>query len=240
MTRIILFLVFQMTLVSCIPYESVVQDEGGTHFSSTIEEGLEISNEVLFKEEQKETIDKISSNTVNDKKYNSFTEYLILPGDQLDIFLSIKSKRIYDDYEVAIGDTIAVNFLNAPKFDESYEIGRDGKITLPIIGEYEVAGDTVMKIKNDLVLIYSKIFKRPDVMVLIPDYLTKIHQLKLELRAVSKGLRRSVTVDAKGYIFLPMIGGIKVNAKTIAQVSKALNLEYSKINSSLQAHLFLN
>lgn len=240
MTRIILFLVFQMILVSCIPYESVVKDEGETHISSTIEEGMEISNKALFNEEQKETIGKFSSNTVNDNKYNSFTEYLISPGDQLDIFLSIKSKLIYADYELAIGDSIVVNFLNAPRFDELYEIGRDGKITLPIIGEYEVAGDTVMKIKNDLVLIYSKIFKRPDVIVLIPDYLTKIYQLKLELRAVSKGLRRSVTVDAKGYILLPMIGEIKVNAKTIAQVSSALNLEYSKINSSLQAHLFLN
>jgi protein involved in polysaccharide export with SLBB domain len=240
MTRIFLFLVFQMTLVSCIPYESTIQDEGETIFSSTNEESLEISNEVLFKEDQKESIDKISSNTVNDKKYHSFAEYLISPGDQLDIFLSIKSKLIYADYEVAIGDTIIVNFLNAPKFDEAYEIGLDGQITLPIIGKYEVAGNTVLNIKNDLVLIYSKIFKRPDVMVLIPDYLNKIHQLKLELRAVSKGLRRSVTVDAKGYIFLPIIGEINVNAKTIAQVSKDLNLEYSKINSSLQAHLFLN
>ena len=239
MTRIFIFSGFLMTLVSCMPYETKNQEEGETVYLSDKELDSGINNEILFEKPQDVTIDKVPTKSFNGKSYNSLIEYHLSPGDQLDIFLSIKTKQKHAEYKVATGDTIVVNFLNAAKFNETYEIGSDGKITLPIIGEYEVSGNSVLKIKNDLTLRYGKIFKHPDVMVLIPDYLNKIYQLKLELQAVSRGLRRSVTVNSDGYILLPMIGELKVDAKSIAEVSKELNLAYSKLNPSLQAHVFL-
>ena len=239
MTRIFIFSGFLMTLVSCMPYETKNQEEGETVYLSDKELDSGINNEILFEKPQDVTIDKVPTKSFNGKSYNSLIEYHLSPGDQLDIFLSIKTKQKHAEYKVATGDTIVVNFLNAAKFNETYEIGSDGKIILPIIGEYEVSGNSVLKIKNDLTLRYGKIFKHPDVMVLIPDYLNKIYQLKLELQAVSRGLRRSVTVNSDGYILLPMIGELKVDAKSIAEVSKELNLAYSKLNPSLQAHVFL-
>ncbi|MFW5443907.1 MAG: polysaccharide biosynthesis/export family protein [Methylococcaceae bacterium] len=238
MIRILLVVVF-MSLVSCMPYESLIPEQGDVVNSTDTEGEQGIANEITFESSQDSSIKKVNSNLVNGT-INDYANYRISAGDQLDLFLSIKTKQEHAEYEVMAGDTIVVNFLHAHKFDQSYEVGSDGNITLPIVGEYDVAGKTVMEIQKDLTMIYSKIFKHPDVMVLIPGYLNKIHQLKLELQAVASGIRRSVIVKQDGYTFFPLLGKIQVDAKTIDELSKELNLEYSKINQNIQAHLFLN
>jgi len=110
---------------------------------------------------------------------------------------------------------------------------------LPFIGEVEVAGNSTAKIKSKLMDLYAKVFKNPEIMVLVPDYLSQIRELKVDLHTASRGLSRLVTVRPDGYTTFPMVGEFEVGGRTIAEVSTELNLRYAEISPSLQADLFL-
>ena len=214
MARIIFFICAILVLSSCTIYDA------------KIEQGQEV------------TIEKTSF-SFDDKNYDFFSEYRISPGDELDVLFSIRSWEKEVEYRVSIGDTIDVKFLNATKYNATQKIRTDGKISLPFIGDYEVAGKSAKIIQEKLTAIYADIFKHPNILIVIPEYLTQLRELKTDLHTASRGLSRLVTVRPDGYTTFPMLGEFEVGNKTIKEVMSALNLEYAKISPSFKVDLFL-
>ncbi|MFI3189585.1 hypothetical protein BCS42_05770 [Crenothrix sp. D3] len=214
MVRIIFFISTILILSSCAIY------------NAKIEQGQEV------------TIEKTSF-SFDDKNYDFFSQYLISPGDQLDVLFSIQSWEKEVEYLVTIGDSLDIKFLNAPKYNETQKIRPDGKISLPFIGDYEVAGKSAKIIQEKLTVIYSDIFKHPSILVVVPEYLTQLRELKVDLHTSARGLSRLVTVRPDGYTTFPMLGEFEVGNKTIKEVMTALNLQYAKISPSFKVDLFL-
>jgi polysaccharide biosynthesis/export protein len=66
---------------------------------------------------------------------------------------------------LAPGDTVRINFSGAPELNQSQKIRADGKLSLPMIGEVDAAGKTVVALQNDLSQLYKSQLKNSDVLV---------------------------------------------------------------------------
>ena len=53
------------------------------------------------------------------------------------------------------GDTVRINFPGSANLNTIQQIRRDGKISLPLIGEYKAAGLTPSDLENELVKLYA-------------------------------------------------------------------------------------
>jgi polysaccharide biosynthesis/export protein len=65
------------------------------------------------------------------------------------------------------GDTIKVTFADENVQDITEKIRRDGKISLPLIGELTAAGKRLMELQNEIKSRYEGRFDNPEVLVLL-------------------------------------------------------------------------
>jgi polysaccharide export outer membrane protein len=63
------------------------------------------------------------------------------------------------------GDTIRVTFAEESDLDQTQKIRRDGKISLPLIGEVTAAGKRVMDLQHEIVSRYEGQIDNPEVLV---------------------------------------------------------------------------
>jgi polysaccharide biosynthesis/export protein len=66
---------------------------------------------------------------------------------------------------LAPGDVIRLTFSGATELNQSQKIRADGKLSLPLIGEFDAAGKTVVALQNDLSQAYKSQLKNSDVIV---------------------------------------------------------------------------
>lgn len=76
-------------------------------------------------------------------------------------------------YVVDPPDGITVEVVNQPEETTTQQVRQDGVVTLPHIGEVEVAGMTTKEIKEKLEEEYEKYYKEPDVVVTVSSYQSK-------------------------------------------------------------------
>jgi polysaccharide biosynthesis/export protein len=65
------------------------------------------------------------------------------------------------------GDTIKVTFAEESDLDQTQEIRRDGKVSLPLIGEVTAAGKRVIDFQHELVRRYEGDLDNPEVLVIL-------------------------------------------------------------------------
>src|SRR5436190_727521 len=73
----------------------------------------------------------------------------------------------YTTVRLSPGDTIKVAFAENSDLDQTEKIRRDGKVSLPIIGEVQAAGRTVMQLQNTLTSLYDEHLDNPEVLLTI-------------------------------------------------------------------------
>ena len=67
------------------------------------------------------------------------------------------------------GDTIKIAFAENADLDQTQKIRRDGKISLPVIGEVQAGGKRVMDFQNQLINSYQDHLDNPDVLVTLEN-----------------------------------------------------------------------
>jgi polysaccharide export outer membrane protein len=75
------------------------------------------------------------------------------------------------------GDTLKISFPGSPNLDTTQEIRRDGKISLPLVGEVDAAGKTPDELQQNLVKLYAPQISSKEVNVAVesssfPVYVT--------------------------------------------------------------------
>jgi polysaccharide biosynthesis/export protein len=68
------------------------------------------------------------------------------------------------------GDVVDVKFYYTPEMDESQTIRPDGKISVQLLGDVDVAGKTPEQIRQELITAYSNHLKNPDVVVIVRSF----------------------------------------------------------------------
>ena len=86
-------------------------------------------------------------------------DYLLSPGDELEVIYHI-NVELQDQYQLAIGDQIRVEFVSYPQFDRTLDIRPDGKITVPYIGDLDAVGLTPPELAARVDQAYSTLMKR--------------------------------------------------------------------------------
>ena len=71
----------------------------------------------------------------------------------------------YTAVRLSPGDTIKITFAENADLDQTQKIRRDGKVSLPLIGEVQAAGKRVMDFQNQLIGRYDEHLDNPEVLV---------------------------------------------------------------------------
>jgi len=75
------------------------------------------------------------------------------------------------------GDVLKISFPGSPTLDTTQQIRRDGKITLPLVGEVQAAGTTAEGLRQNLIKLYAPQLSNKEVTVTVvsstfPVYVT--------------------------------------------------------------------
>lgn len=168
-----------------------------------------------------------------------FPEYHILPGDVLDVLFQIKTWQQNDQFALAIDHTISVKFVHTPELNETQRVQPDGKISLPYLGEVYVVNKTVRELTSELRERYKIILRNPEIYVVVPEFRSRIKELKKDLHTAPRGLSRLVTVRPDGYATFPLVGDLFVGGHVFQDVDTTLDALYEKVLPGLHVDLFL-
>jgi polysaccharide export outer membrane protein len=65
------------------------------------------------------------------------------------------------------GDTVRISFPGSSNLDTTQQIRRDGRITMPLVGEVDVAGETPEELKDKMVKLYESQISSKEVTVTV-------------------------------------------------------------------------
>ncbi|NJB67643.1 polysaccharide export outer membrane protein [Desulfobaculum xiamenense] len=168
-----------------------------------------------------------------------FPDYRLVPGDVLDVLFQIRTWQSKEEFRLAVDDTVTVKFVHAPELNETQNIQPDGRISLPYLGEVRIAGMSVGEVTSMLRERYASILRAPEIYVVVPEYRSRIKELKNDLHTASRGLSRLVTVRPDGFCTFPLAGDIFVAGRTIPQINEELDAIYEDYLPGLHVDLFL-
>jgi polysaccharide biosynthesis/export protein len=113
-------------------------------------------------------------------------------------------------YVIGVNDVIAVSVWKEPDISRSVPVRSDGKISLPLAGEMQAAGETPRQLEQEIIKRLQSYISEPEVTVIVTDSKSqKVNILGMVARPGEYLLTSSTTVlDA-----IAMAGGFKDFAK---------------------------
>ncbi len=79
--------------------------------------------------------------------------------------------NLVKEYYIGPGDQIKIEIWNRPELSGEHLVGPYGKITLPLIGEFNIGGNTVKEATKSIKDVYSKLYNDPIIMVTVLKYM---------------------------------------------------------------------
>jgi polysaccharide biosynthesis/export protein len=115
-----------------------------------------------------------------------------------------------DDFVVGAEDVLAVNVWKEPEVSRAVQVRPDGKISLPLVGELQAAGETPRQLEKNIASKLGNYISDPEVTVIVQDIKSKrFNILGMVVRPGSYPLASSATVlDA-----IALAGGFRDFAK---------------------------
>ncbi len=152
--------------------------------------------------------------------------YRLSPGDVLEIMYHLSLAAEAQDYRIGVNDELNVDFFYQPGINRTVVVRPDGKITLPIKGDFAAAGLKPLQLASAVKESYSDILKDPVVTVTVNKYSSKITELQKAITNAPRGQAKLVTVGPDGNVYLPLLRGIKAAGRTIDELKDAIVGEY--------------
>lgn len=168
-----------------------------------------------------------------------FNKYRIAPGDILDVIFQIRRQKV-KHFPITLYHTINVKFVDMPQLNETQEVLPNGTIVLPYLGEVYVLGKTPKELRQELIRMYSKELRNPELYVTVQNFNARIDQLRADLMTAPRGLSKLVTVRPDGYAMFPLIGEVLVARETLSNVNQMIQVKYEEYLPGLKADLFLH
>lgn len=72
-----------------------------------------------------------------------------------------------DSFVIGNDDVLAINVWKEPEISRSVPVRSDGRISLPLVGEVKAAGDTPLKLEQDLAARLKNYIDEPEVTVIV-------------------------------------------------------------------------
>lgn len=121
------------------------------------------------------------------------------------------------------GDMLKVSFPGSPTLDTAQEIRRDGKITLPLVGEVDAAGATAITLQKKLVDLYAPLLSSKQVVVEVesssfPVYVTGMVQHPGKILSDHPITAIEAVMEAGGFDYA------KANLKEVTVIRREKNI----------------
>lgn len=155
-------------------------------------------------------------------------DYLLSPGDELEITYHV-NVELQNEYRLAIGDQIRVEFLHYPQLDRTLDVRPDGVVTIPYKGDLMAAGLTPPQLADRIDQAYSDLLRSPKSTVTLIRYGQRIRELKDSIKTASRGQSRLVLLGPDGRASVPLLQPLQVAGKTIEQAERDINAAYQRI-----------
>jgi len=155
--------------------------------------------------------------------------YEIGPGDILGIDFFLMATQRSSSYEINVGDQLTIEFHQDPGQNRNVTVRRDGKVSLPIVGEVEVAGLSVDAVAALLRERYSDEYVNPMILVNISDGNSQLQELSQYLSANGErgGADRVCPVSPDGRVVFPLLGEpVLAAGRTVDEISREVNNLY--------------
>jgi polysaccharide export outer membrane protein len=183
----------------------------------------------------------ISENTVyEDTVYQYFKhDYELGPGDVLEVVYHYTPKPETRVYRIAVGDVMRVEFAYHPEMDRTVTVRPDGNITLPRTGQVEVIGLTATEVQQNVTELFSRDFRDPLITVTLIQYNRAIDHLKQAIKTAPRGQSKLTAVRPDGWVSFPVIEDLKAAGKTVPDLRREVQEEYSKLIDHMTVTLIL-
>ena len=162
-------------------------------------------------------------------------EYRFRVDDQLEFVYLFTHEESAEPYRFGVGDELIIESLTDETLNRGdLAVGRglaiqpDGTVTLRLLGQVSVAGQTVEEIREFLEKEYEKYYQVPAITVTPLKTKTKLEDLKatIDARYGTGGLVRSSRVTPQGTIQLPAIGDVPAHGLTSSELEREVEERY--------------
>jgi polysaccharide biosynthesis/export protein len=82
---------------------------------------------------------------------------------------TITPLNIDPDYVIGIEDVLSIDVWHEPEMSKTVPVRPDGKISLPLVGEFEAAGKTPKKLQDAIEAEMGKLVNKPEVTVIVTE-----------------------------------------------------------------------
>ena len=166
-------------------------------------------------------------------------EYLLGPGDIIEIIYHYDPKPDANEYHLAVGDVIKVEFTYHKDITRTLTVRPDGNIAVPRKGDVNVIGLTPTQLREKLTNLFSDDFKDPLITITMIQYNRAIDHLKKAITTAPRGQSKLTTIRPDGYISFPIIEDIKAAGLTLPRLRRIASEEYDKLIDNLTVSLIL-
>lgn len=159
-------------------------------------------------------------------------DYQLSPGDELEIIYHL-DVELQDQYRLAVGDQLRVEFYHYPQLDRTLDVRPDGKITVPYKGDIAAAGLTPPELSKRIDEVFADFLTKPKSTVTLIRYGQRVRELKDAIKTASRGQSRLTLVGPDGRATLPLIPPVLAGGRTIDQFEREINEFYRKLIPNL-------
>ena len=166
-------------------------------------------------------------------------EYLLGPGDVLEIVYHYTPKPDTKEYVLSVADVLKVEFAYHPDMNRDLTVRPDGNITMPRKGAVQALGLTPLQLEKKIEEIFSKEFIDPVVTVTMIQYNRTIDRLKRAITTASRGQSKLTAIRPDGYVSFPVISDVLAGGKTLPEVKEIVSKQYQAQIDNLTITLIL-
>lgn len=168
---------------------------------------------------------KLRQNLIKEVR-EGFTFYRLSPGDMLEVMYHLSLVSEAQDYRIGVNDELNVDFYYHPQVNRTVVVRPDGKITLPVKGDFQAAGLKPAELATNIKVQFSDIYNSPVVTVSVNKFSSKMTELQKAITNAPRGQAKLVSIGPDGNVYLPLLRGIKAAGKTIDELRDIINNEY--------------
>ena len=166
------------------------------------------------------------------------SDYLIGPGDSVQITYFFGTQPIEREYVLEVGDVIEVQFYYHAEVNRTATIHPDGNISLARKGEIRAAGLTTRELQDKISNLYSDVFKDPLVNITLIEFNQALKGFKEAITSDRAGHSKAILVRPDGYISLFHIAeDIRAAGRTLPELRTIVAQKYQKHFDSLTISL---
>ncbi|MDI9569223.1 MAG: polysaccharide biosynthesis/export family protein [Pseudomonadota bacterium] len=154
--------------------------------------------------------------------------YRLAPGDQIEVMYHISLAPQAEDYDLGVNDEINVEFYYHPQLNRTLVIRPDGKVTLPIKGDFRAAGMKPPALARVIAQAYGDILQDPLVTVNVNKFSSHIAELQKAVTNSPRGQARLLTIAPDGKIYPPLLKSVRAAGRTADDVRDELFREYKR------------